>query len=209
MEEEETEFLCGNPEAVKSLSGETDCGFFGCGKEEALDFIGGLQKVLNYNNSAIKKLDNIKINEFTGYEEELIDNYELLVDKYETLKKNVLTVENLDYDVAVEEIKVVLNDSLCNLQELQSAILERGGTFTPTNLSGQAEAVIKSRRGSNPWILALFLGAGVLTSVWLLSKISGITRTEVGGWRALPQPNRSKSSTTSISKSKNYDWGRM
>lgn len=209
MDEDQTEFLCGNPEAIQSLSGETDCGFFGCGKEESLDFLGGLQKVLNYNNGAIKKLDNLKEVDFTGYEEELIANYEILVGKYEEFKKNILTVENLDYNITVEEIKVVINDSLCNLQDLQSAIIERGGKYTPTNLSGQAEAVLKSRKGSNPWILALFLGAGILTSVWLLSKISGITRSEVSGWRTIPQSSKSKTLSSSVSKSKNYDWGRM
>lgn len=147
------ENLCGNPKTQISIEGrtfESPCGWTGCSYKDFQDWLSTFKRNLNILKSTYKKLEHYQGLQdnpsFTKEEQEIekkIQSYSLFVDELKLVKDGD---SSSTYKQLIEELKVNISQSACDIEVLQNGIEDRGGRIIPSGLTDSRSSVFAS-----PW----------------------------------------------------------
>lgn len=181
------ENLCNNPDVTETEEGYTfsnPCGYFGCNEDEFLSWTGHLKQILNHSENAITNLKNLGIT-LTKDHLSYIDKHDSITNKFNEINNAYAeNPDDLDYEAYIkQDLRIMVKDSACNLENIQRSIEEAGGKIQPTNLSGEG-ADYKKKQSYKPWEgwPWVFGIAGLIGGFWIFTKLAVGARKEYGEW---------------------------
>lgn|SRR5574338_1008009 len=158
------ESLCGNKAIEFSVSGKPyndPCGFWGCSYENYQDWVETLRVRIEIGKRFYKKLEELStLNEqgsLKDTEKLLLSNLNDNKTIYEEFKAVGTGLSAAEYKSKINELLPYISDTACIIQNIQTAIDERDGTYVNSGLIKSTTDATTSSTAIK-WLLIGFAG---------------------------------------------------